>query len=748
MAGRSRARCIALWQAAGVLKDEAIKLADDLSIGALQPELQPHEDKPLILLIGEFGAGKSLIAERLYQKVIKQACERADAPVPVYLKAQLVVGQLQQAVEAEISKLGESPSKGAAVIIDGADETGSDLAFELLDEARVLVNAQLKNTIVITSRPIPALIESEEAIRVAPLSNEEAYALVERLSGRKITPYLVWKWPESVHDAIHRPLFAVLLGIYLRDQDMMAPESPGKLLSNLIDSSLRRARVSNLNIKQLLQRLATLSTDRTKGLVFKTEVALPPELQILLNTGLVVEDAEIISFALPILTQWFAAQSLAAGIPEPNDLTSDPERLERWRYPLAIFVGSFDHDTVSKLLVPLAEKHPAFAAQIVNEELARTGWNYTEPFSLPQSDECGRRIRTAMQAWINGIDPLSQFIAPVREDGTLLPIGIHTDEFGLTTAWYHGSDNLPDVVKLPFSKLGASFGWPTILSGKPSGKSTWAWEWTLRELVSSLSKLVQNRMLPVSDGPLLREAVWQTALKVTKRGIFHHSPIPLVEIAECLPNLPLNIFHSRVTQQMRRYYLAQLATEVNRLYAIGEVDLHPPWPEPDRNLRDGWSWEGYTQEQLLARAKAVYTGALEGYQQLVNTWFQKFAPRLKTAVIMPVRLVGVIPLLESGSLGGLSWYFEVRPRECSNVVDFNFAQQNTSVHDTRLQSVLDEKLNSLRPEATMWIGGTSMSWSSLDIFGSTPATDLAYSWLWNDLQRFAWVNGHLGNAPL
>lgn len=747
MAKLSRARCITLWQAAGVLKDEAIKLANDLSIGALQPELQPHEDKPLILLIGEFGAGKSLIAERLFQKAIKQACEKADAPVPVYLKAQKVVGQLQQSVEAEISNLGESPSKGALVIIDGADETRSDLAFELLNEARVFVSAQLKNTVFITSRPIPTLIESEEAIRVAPLSNEEAYALVERFSGRQITPYLVWKWPQSVHDAIHRPLFAVLLGIYLRDQNMMAPESPGKLLSNLIDSSLRRARVSNLNIEQLLQRLATLSTDSTKGLVFKTEVALPSELQILLNTGLVVEDAETISFALPILTQWFAAQSLAAGIPEPNDLTSDPQRLERWRYPLAIFVGSFDHYRVSKLLAPLAEKHPAFAAQIVNEELARTGWNYTEPFSLPQSDECGRRIRTAMQAWVNGIEPLSQFIAPVREDGTLLPIGIDTDEFGLTTAWYHGSDNLPDVVKLPSFQFGASLDW-SIHYGKPSGKSTWAWEWILRELVSSLSKLLQNRMLPVSDGSLLREAVWQTALKVTKRGTFHHSPIPLVEIAQSLPNLPLNIFHSRVNEQMRRHYLNQLKTEVNRLYAIGEVDLHPPWPEPDRDLRDGWIWEGYTQQQLLARAKAVYTGALEGYQQLVNRWFQKFAPRLKTAVMMPVRLVGVIPLLESGSPGGLSWYFEVRPRECSNVVDFNFAQQNTSVHDTRLLSVLDEQLHSLRPEATMWTHSTSMSWSSLDIFGSTPATDLAYSWLWNDLQRVAWVNGQLGNAPL
>ncbi|MBD2084149.1 NACHT domain-containing protein [Coleofasciculus sp. FACHB-542] len=722
-------------------RTEAIKLTDYSSIGTPWAELQPCDDKPLIVLIGEFGAGKSLLAERLFQRLIKQAEESSNAPVPVYLKAKKLTSSLQEAVEAEIRKLpGASIAQGVAVIIDGADELGSDLAVQLCDEACVLVNAWLKTTVVITSRPIPTLVESEEAVQVPLLSDEEAYALVERFSGQQITAYVALRWSQSVHDAIHRPLFAVLLGIYLRDRDMIAPSSVGELLSNLVERSLQQARASNPNVEQLLQHLAALSTDRSKGLVTKTEVASRSELQILLDSGLVVEDAGTISFSLPILTQWFAAQSLAAGIPDPNDLTNDSERLERWRYPIAIFVGSFDHDRVSKLLVPLAEKHPAFAAEIVNEELARRIWNGIQNVSLPSSSECGQRIQTAMQAWVRGIDPLFKLISPVRDDGTLPPIGIHIDEERLTTSWYCGSDDLADVVKLQFSQFGASSGWPTIRGGKPSPKSAWAWEWTLNELVYSLSKLLQNRELPINDGLLLREAVWQTALTVTRRGKFNYTPISLIEIEECLAKLPLNIFPSGVTNRRRTLYLNQLMAEINHLREAGKVELRSPLPEPDLGLRDGWIGKSYTQQQLLARAKAVYSGAIEGYKQLVDTWFPKLAPQLKTAVMLPVRFVGVI--VQQGDFG-IHWHFEVLPHGSQSIVELSVGERDISIDYIHLRSALDEQLHSLRPEAATWIGYT-MSWSNLDVFNPNSATELAYSWLWHDLERVSWVDGLLG----
>ena len=153
----SRARCIMRWQAAGVSRAEAAKLADDPFVGAPGPELQPRGDQQILLLIGEIGAGKSLIAERFLQGAIIEARENAGARVPVYLEARLAVGRLLEAVEAAASGLGNPRIQGATVIIDGADEAGSGPAAELLNEARVLVGTWPSTTVVITSRPIPSL---------------------------------------------------------------------------------------------------------------------------------------------------------------------------------------------------------------------------------------------------------------------------------------------------------------------------------------------------------------------------------------------------------------------------------------------------------------------------------------------------------------------------------------------------------------------------------------------------------------
>ncbi len=333
----------------------------------------------------------------------------------MYLKAQQVAGQLQKNIEEEISKRGQSLSQGIAAIIDGADEAGSNLATDLLSEARVIVNTWEKTTLVITSRPIPALTETEEAVHVLPLKDDEACALIQRFSTQVLPLFMASQWPDSIQNAIRRPLFAILLGIYLKSRSILAPNSPGDLLSNLVERSLQQARAKNSNIEQILRRLAVLVTDHSRGLVSKTEVgALTSELQLLLESGLVVEDSGIISFPLPVLAQWFAAQSLSAGMVDSDDLSNDLGRLERWRYPLAILIGSYEHNNVSKILIPIVSKHPAFIAEIVTEELARTRWSFTQPISLPPSDECGRRIRTAMQSWIDGISPLSELIAPIR----------------------------------------------------------------------------------------------------------------------------------------------------------------------------------------------------------------------------------------------------------------------------------------------------------------------------------------------
>ena len=671
----SRARCINLWRAAGVCQSEAIQLADDFSVGVPCIEIQPTAENPLQVLIGEFGSGKSLLTERLFQRALAQALENPDVPIPVYLRAGEVIGQLREVVEKAVHELGASLSKGAAVIIDGADEAGSSLAIQLLSEARILVNTWSEVTVVISSRPLPSLdienlVESGEAVFIPPLSDEHAYTLVKRISRQDIAlPYAALKYPQPILEAIHRPLFAVLLGRYLKDRDTAVPNSAGELLIHLVQKSLQQTTIDYKSyqsdkIGELLRNLAVLCTKSNTGCVHKTEVGLSSHLQILLDTRLVVEENENIRFPLPILTQWFASQSLAYGSVSFNDFIDNIQQLERWRYALAILISSSNHEIVSPVITPVVRQHPAFAAEIIKEELARRIWRLSDTIALPPEHECGQRVQFAMKTWVQGIAPLSQLIAPVHGDNTVLPLGIDLKEDWLTTAWYCGEDNLENIVKLPqiptFEAL-EEFrrNWRNHQFAKPVHKSAWAWEWTLSILVSSLSNFLKNRLLPVDDGILSHEAVWQTALSITGRSSFDHRPISLDELEEYLANgIQLGSFRSHVTERMRQNYIAQLRTEINYLRQSGEINLQSPFVGSDREIEEGYVWQEYSLERMRIRVASVYSSALDAYQQIVRTWFPQFASRLKMSVLLPARLVGVISF---PNFPWLNWHLEALP---------------------------------------------------------------------------------------
>ena len=60
-----------------------------------------------------------------------------------------------------------------------------------------------------------------------------------------------------------------------------------------------------------------------------------------------------LSFPLIAIAQWFAAESLIDGAPDPHELVRAPEELEDWRYPLSIATGTYSYDEVSRVLEPV-----------------------------------------------------------------------------------------------------------------------------------------------------------------------------------------------------------------------------------------------------------------------------------------------------------------------------------------------------------------------------------------------------------
>ena len=190
------------------------------------------------LLIGDFGVGKSLLAERLLQQAIADARLSADAPIPVFLKALELEHRLEQHIRLGSGEIANPRVQGAFVVVDDVHEVGIGRANQLLSESRILTGSWPNTSIIMTSRPIPGLGDAEETIAVEPKSEEDATAIISIIAGFPVTPGIIASWSQSIRETIRRPLFAVLMGSFLKDGADRLPYSGVELLEHLINLSL------------------------------------------------------------------------------------------------------------------------------------------------------------------------------------------------------------------------------------------------------------------------------------------------------------------------------------------------------------------------------------------------------------------------------------------------------------------------------------------------------------------------------
>lgn len=767
---KARASCIERFRIAVASQETAIALAEDQSLGT-PPDSLTLKPGSVHVLTGELGLGKTLIAQRLFQLTLAEAIDNSNTPIPIYIES----GKLQKSdslekiVEIESSGLGDFEVQGVFIILDGLDEIDSRLASQLLSEAYVLAGTLPKTSVLITSRPIPCVNElGEDAkVPVPPLSERQAYELIERVSGQKVIAMTISGWTESVKDAIRRPLFALILASYSQQNTAQAPRSEGELLSWLVRDALRRAKVDFYDYMSLLKQLAVLATESSNGWVKAADIASIDNVwEPLLEVGLVITRSRgIISFPLPILTEWFAAQSLADDPSIIEDCVHSPERLERWRYPLVIAVASFSHNLASRLLEPVAKTYPTFAAEIILASSSRWGTHETP---LPSVQQCGRQLQQAMQAWVNGFRQLSKNISPARQDGSLPCVGTRITtgtQNHLQAAWYKGSETLGDTVELPmYWDSSHSPEWNNWTYGKmarPSHEAAWAWRWTLDSLMNHLGWKLELPILEIDSEPFVHEATWRAALAIIEH---YRTPsyaqqrwwglekIPLAELDESLTYIEdqktqhncwivLREFGSNAKRQ-QTLYLKYLRQEITRLGRENQTYLFSPWIGPD--LEQGKRlWELYSPKRLQERIQLVYQGALDIYQQLVETWFLELKPGLQIAATLPARLVGHLSLLpgdngwDTDEPPRFHWFLEALPKEQKNMVEINAQEGSFRDVQRERRDIAQKRISILRPESAVWIryppigGGLSEEY----FFGHSSATSLAYSWLRQDLKK-------------
>ncbi|MBW4694702.1 MAG: NACHT domain-containing protein [Lyngbya sp. HA4199-MV5] len=764
----SRDLCIQRFWTVLLDIDEATNLADDPSIGVLPDELSLVSGA-VVLLVGELGIGKTLLAQRLFQQVIKQAQENEAAPIPIYLESGewKQATSLNQAVESAASGLGNPATQGAIVILDGLDEIDSVLANQILGKACLLAKNWRNTTVVISSRPTRITDDVKDSnqiqqLQVQPLSELKAHLLIERVSKLQLTAMVCSGWTKSLRDAIRRPFFALILARYLGKGIAQSPRSTGELLSWFVEDALEQVKADYSTCYQFLKQLASLSIDRGGGWIRATDVdSTGGALRPLLSSRLVVERSRgLLSFPLQILTEWFAARSLADNPSKVEALVTHPQQLENWRYPLTIAIASFGEEIVFKLLPPIVQNYPTFAAEIILK--ASTRWS-GRGTPLPPFKACGEQIQTAMKAWVQGLEPLAPLIAPIREDGAVRSLGVKTDGTRLEAAWYKGSEVLEEVFLLtsdwdnPMTREWEN--WTSGSSSYPGDEPAWAWRWTLNSLVSQLERRLETPTLLVENEPLIREAAWRAALAIIQHGKtasyknqkwWGLNKIPLVEL-----EAPLTYIKDKAAQNCRvvlhdigsgsdyqqEYYLKHLRQEITRLQGLDIPELCYPWLGPD--LPQGQRlWELYSPQQLSVRIREVYKAALDLYQQMIKTWFQSLQQGLKIAAMLPARLVGnVSPTLRQGFTGtdppDFYWFLEALPKGQPNEVEINISEDHIyESENARMETAL-RQFSSLRPETAVWIRylprGNHLS--EKHFFDHSPATALAYSWLRDDLKR-------------
>lgn len=748
----SRARCIQKWQAAGLELDLARKLANDVDVGATPDALLPGTDVAFVVLVAEAGCGKSLACERFLQKAIAAQLQDAAAPVPVFVAARKVIGDLQKSVLTASEGLGKPEQNGTIVVIDGADEA-ADGASLLLAEARELAQTWPRTRIVLSTRPLTQFDGIPEARQLPRLGDPEARHVAGLGAGRSISMGEQAGWSTPIKDAAHVPLFALLIGLHIARSGNANHVSRIALLADLAEHAFSDA---SSDVRSALRKLAVLTISRGGDRIPKSELGGGDTLRRLETSRLVaVSDGEV-WFPLALMAQWFAAESLAEGKPTGEELAASPADLELWRYPLAILAATATHEQALAIIGPLASAHPGFISQVVDESIAQ--WQ-TAGTSGPPQQEAGKRIRSAMTCWLRGLDPLRDILHPQFLPGTdqLPPLGVTVDGELMMAGWYVGEDAIAEVTQLPIdlvlgrqpdAKVAAE--WPQVRGGTPSRQAAWALRWTLDELTHDLEYMLNERVLPLQGTALEPARIWRATRAVLGLAESHRLPISVSDAIERATTLAGQDDEDIYRTPRDPIDLARLVERLTQLRNKGTTEIQPVGLEVEPSGR--LAIPGAAQNDIaLSHTQAVYAEALRCYAQLTNSLFRPLRPFMQIAVMLPACLHGHIYTRGDPSVRQftthIEWWLEPLPPGEESTVDITAPAAHEPEHrftDDRDEEAEEATLRArrYRPEQARWIGMFLRS-HYLKVWGPLAAEEIVYDWLWSDLKRIKWVNGQL-----
>ena len=742
---RLTVRCIA----AGVKPNEAADFALELPLFHASTARELLGSESLHVVEAAVGAGKTTLAESILQQAVYLANENDDL-APVWLDAlSLTTAPLGEQVAARSKGLVAHESARLVVIVDGLDELDLWQAEAVLNEARAQ-HAIAGGCYVLTTRPLPLSIDDDERLAVEPFSAEQTSSLVSRAADRNVESWEIKRWPPSIREATTLPLFALLTGVWLRENPYV-PATTGELVEHLIRKALPNNDHRFARTNEWLMLLAVELTKRGRPVATR-DLPHTGDLGLLTDTGLVETRDGQVNFVLALLQEWFAARAVLNGVVTISALASAPENLPRWRGALRVLMEIASTAFLDELLSVLVTVDTGLVGELV-EEGASPLADRESRTPLPGAVEAGTLIRNAMIGFWKGLGHLGDLLVPLAEDGQIQALGVMTDGSRLDLAWLAERPEVGDVIETKPGEIqwtGPSrHRWTQHLSTHVDRTPAWPWRTAHQYVRREMTSLLRNGApLPDAD-EIMQEAVLACARVVMgKKGhVDAISVSALLEqidallgcVEDCVPEM---IGFAGSPPGLERP-LRLLLPALEQKRAAGEEEITPPWPLHDIDHPSGrpgggaWVWDFYSREQLRKRVEAVYGGALRSYESLAGGILHPVASHLGVWALAPVELRFYLRFPDeegwaSHPVG--TWHLVPVPRDERSRVRVEIVETEPSLEQLRATEVAAHQWRPDLAESP----GSRITQTILDVFNDRPITELCYGWLIDDLASIGW----------
>lgn len=721
MSTKTQALCLSKLHAMGISLETAQDIFDQEIENKRYQYVLDEVNKGKRYLIGEFGSGKSHDLLLLVNYIAQTYLAKQSPTLPIYVTAKEIVrsGSIQDLIDKH-----NIAHTTYFLCIDGLDEVSYCDAKQIVEDVNFQSIYSPSNYIIIGSRPLSLLNNDNLCFSVKPLSLQAQKDLYEHINGSEESNRAFYALNSNLAQMLSKPFFCIIYSIFKSEPRSWA-KNEMDLVSAFIQKAIDPSISGHNDLLDDLSLIASKSIDLNLGDVHISDLRLKSNLDSLLKTGFLSHHNSFISFTLPIIAQWLAAESIRRKIRNLNMILSDKNQMDRWFYPLSILFSQMTYEESIEYFSSIVLNHPGIASRIIRDGVC---FEYAQ--SLPLPKECAKMMQYCMQTWIKGLGNISPYIAPINGE-KLFPLAVKINEGHMTYSWLK-LDTDEDILSLSDELFMKTRG--VYHSRGVPAQSTWPWIITFDYLSDELKKAIDAKSFILNDSQIQEEAFWSTALHMSNIGELYEK------------NLEISIFEKYRSYIGKSPIINRKRVDIDGFFwimekkiSMGRKVISPPYPIGDLDdYKIGTVWSNYSKERCLEKTRFIYSTALSEYLTLSNSIFKTIAEEFSIYQLAPCKMIGGLEYDgEEDTIGPrMTWYFEAAPCESDSAVDIQY--KDIPMHDKELFKQITNNHLRYRPDLPIH-SHAIISSSRVEIWGAKPVTKIVYDWLEHDLKSIGWI---------